>query len=39
VTDPTQLMFPDVAPGLVDFANGDLTGLAQLGAGACVPEL
>ena len=23
----------------LDFADGDLTGLAQLGAGECVPEL
>jgi hypothetical protein len=39
VADPTQLMFPEASPGVVDFAAGDLTGLAQLGAGACVPQL
>jgi Matrixin len=39
VADPTQLMFPEASPGVVDFAAGDLTGLAQLGAGACIPEL
>lgn len=39
VADPTQLMFPEASPGVVDFAAGDLTGLAQLGAGACVPEV
>ena len=39
VDDPTQLMHPETTPGLVDFAAGDLTGLAQLGRGPCVPEL
>ena len=28
-----------VGPAVVDFAPGDLTGLARLGAGECVPEL
>ena len=39
VANPTQLMLPEASPGVVDFAAGDLTGLAQLGAGACVPEV
>jgi hypothetical protein len=39
VTDPTQLMFPEASPGVLDYAVGDLTGLSQLGAGACVPQL
>ena len=38
VSDPGQLMYPE-ASGVADFAAGDLTGLARLGAGACVPEV
>jgi hypothetical protein len=38
VDDPTQLMYPEQSD-VVDFAAGDLTGLAQLGAGACEPHL
>jgi hypothetical protein len=38
VSDPTQLMYPEKST-VHDFAAGDLTGLAQLGDGACVPEL
>lgn len=38
VTDETQLMFPE-AGRLLDYASGDLAGLAQLGRGACVPGL
>lgn len=39
VEDAGQLMYPAVQPGLTALAPGDLTGLARLGAGACVPEL
>ena len=39
VSDPTQLMYPKGQPGVTDFAAGDLTGLAALGAGACEPAL
>ena len=39
VDDPHQLMYPETRLGVVDFAAGDLTGLAQLGRGPCVPEL
>jgi Matrixin len=38
VGDPRQLMYPTDA-GVFDFAAGDLTGLAALGRGACVPAL
>ena len=38
VPDPGQLMYPETSSAL-DFAPGDLTGLARLGAGPCVPEL
>jgi hypothetical protein len=34
VSDPAQLMYPE-ASSVLDFASGDLSGLAQLGAGAC----
>lgn len=39
VEDPTQLMFPRSQPGVVDYAAGDLTGLAALGQGPCAPWL
>ena len=39
VDDPTQLMYPETTPGVTDFSAGDLTGLAALGRGPCVPEL
>ena len=39
VDDEQQLMFPEARREVPDFAAGDLTGLAVLGAGACVPEL
>ena len=39
VDDDQQLMFPEANRDVPDFAAGDLTGLATLGAGACVPEL
>jgi hypothetical protein len=38
VSDPTQLMYPE-ASSVLDFAAGDLEGLARLGAGACEPGL
>ena len=34
VSDPTQLMYPTTS-AVLDFAGGDLAGLARLGAGAC----
>ncbi|MCW2578754.1 MAG: peptidase metallopeptidase [Blastococcus sp.] len=39
VDDDTQLMYPETRSGVTDYADGDLTGLARLGAGPCVPEL
>ncbi|MDP9460907.1 MAG: matrixin family metalloprotease, partial [Actinomycetota bacterium] len=39
VDDEAQLMFPEARREVPDFAAGDLTGLAALGAGVCVPEL
>jgi hypothetical protein len=39
VDDEQQLMFPEARREVSDFAAGDLTGLAALGTGACVPEL
>jgi len=39
VDDDDQLMYPETNPGVVDFAAGDLEGLARLGRGPCVPEL
>jgi hypothetical protein len=39
VDDEEQLMFPEARRDVPDFSAGDLTGLATLGAGACVPEL
>ncbi len=38
VDDPAQLMYPTTS-AVLDFAGGDLAGLAQLGSGECVPEL
>lgn len=38
VNDPTQLMYPK-SSGVYDYGPGDLTGLAQLGGGRCLPEL
>lgn len=37
VTDPGQLMFPTTGVEVRDYADGDLAGLALLGAGACAP--
>lgn len=39
VDDENQLMYPEARREVPDFAAGDLTGLAVLGAGPCVPEL
>ncbi len=39
VDDSAQLMFPEARREVPDFAAGDLTGLAALGGGVCVPEL
>ncbi|MGY1803244.1 matrixin family metalloprotease [Blastococcus sp. SYSU D00922] len=39
VDDPAQLMYPEARREVPDFAAGDLTGLAVLGSGPCVPEL
>jgi hypothetical protein len=39
VDDPSQLMYPETTPGVTDFSAGDLTGLAVLGRGPCVPGL
>ena len=39
VTDPTQLMHPQASAGVLDFADGDLSGLAALGRGPCEPRL
>jgi hypothetical protein len=39
VDDMEQLMYPEARREVPDFASGDLTGLAVLGSGPCVPEL
>lgn len=39
VTAANQLMYPQIQPGVTDFGAGDLTGLAALGRGTCLPEL
>ena len=39
VDDPAQLMYPEARREVPDFGPGDLTGLAALGSGPCVPEL
>jgi Matrixin len=39
VPDESQLLYPETVRGVTDFADGDLTGLARLGQGACVPDL
>jgi predicted Zn-dependent protease len=39
VDDGQQLMYPEARREVPDFAAGDLTGLAVLGSGPCVPEL
>jgi predicted Zn-dependent protease len=39
VADPTQLMNPELEPGVTGFGDGDRRGLALLGEGACFPEI
>jgi Matrixin len=39
VEDEQQLMHPEARRDVPDFAAGDLTGLAALGSGPCVPDL
>ena len=39
VDDDHQLMYPETDGDVLDFAAGDLTGLAALGSGRCVPAL
>lgn len=39
VEDDQQLMYPQTHGDVLDFAAGDLTGLAALGSGRCVPAL
>lgn len=39
IDDASQLMADTTSDDVTDFAAGDLTGLARLGAGECVPEL
>lgn len=35
VSDRSQIMFSETTPQVVDYASGDLTGLARLGRGRC----
>ena len=39
VDDDRELMYPEARRTVTEFAAGDLTGLAALGRGPCVPEL
>ena len=39
VTAANQLMNPQIQTGVTDFGAGDLTGLAALGKGTCLPDL
>ena len=39
VDDPTQLMNPEIHPGVTTFQSGDLFGLSKLGQGVCAPDL
>jgi len=39
VTAASQLMYPQTQPGVIDFGTGDLTGVAALGRGTCLPDL
>ncbi|KQS69258.1 matrixin family metalloprotease [Modestobacter sp. Leaf380] len=39
VWDTDQLMYATTDGSVLDFADGDLAGLARLGAGECVPDL
>jgi hypothetical protein len=39
VSSPSNLMNTEMEPGVTDFGAGDLTGLAALGRGICLPDL
>lgn len=39
VSEPSQIMYPKADENVLDYASGDLTGLARLGAGPCAPWL
>ncbi len=39
VEDATQIMYPEAQQGVTELGSGDLTGLAALGRGVCVPEI
>jgi hypothetical protein len=39
VQKPTEVMFPQADRVITQFGPGDLTGLAKLGQGACVPQV
>jgi len=39
IDDRTQLMHPTTTPTISEFKSGDLSGLAQLGSGACAPHV
>jgi hypothetical protein len=39
VSSPSNLMNTEMEPGVTDFGAGDLTGLAALGRGTCLPDL
>lgn len=39
VPDPTELMYAETVPDVVDFGTGDRQGLAELGTGRCFPEI
>lgn len=39
VEGPGQLMSTKLSPKIIQFQRGDLTGLARLGAGRCIPEI
>ena len=39
VATASQLMYPQTQPSVTDFGAGDLTGLAALGRGTCMPDL
>ena len=39
VTDPTQLMYPELNPTVTDFGAGDRRGLAVPASGRCAPDL
>jgi hypothetical protein len=39
VSDRTQIMFSEGSPGVTDYGDGDLRGLAALGRGPCTPDV